>query len=543
MSSRPDAAPTTLPQRVEALFTSALAQTADRPALAAVHRALRRALRRQQEPMRVAIVGLIKAGKSTLMNALLGEAVVATGAVEATFNVNWLCWGAEPGLTLHFKDSRPPEPKSYAELGALTLRPEEHSEYLLNIRYIEVRHPSPVLQSLNLIDTPGLASHFAADAQNTLDFLSLHGAALSATTEAEAANADAVLYLFSRGLGSSDQDIVAEFLGPAVGRATPINAIGVLTKADAYWADDDVPMDAGRRIAARLAAHPQVRQLFYTIQPVCGLLAFGAQTLTDEEFGWLQQLVQVPEERLVGRIRDAVRFGEREYDYIPVPPAQRRLLMDRLGQYGVWLACRLLREGLATRGELTRELMAQSGADELGRLILGHFGGRAYTIKLQTGLRQIERVCFRERLTLTGDDRRVIEAITGQFEALEAGEHAFQELRALRDCYEGRLDLDPEEIAQLLAVTGEHGTSCARRLGLGEEVPTDAPSITRLLALAQERRSAWHLRATDDLGTDRATLAAAAVIAHSYEQIIHHLNTALGHLRAAEWHLALQGLA
>ena len=534
--------PTTLPQRVDALFASALERTADRPALAAVHRALRRSRRRMQEPMRVAIVGLIKAGKSTLMNALLGDAVVATGAVEATFNVNWICWGDQPGLVVHHKDDRPPEPKSYDDLAALTLRPEEHSAELLNIRYIEVRHPSPVLRTLNLIDTPGLASHFADDARNTLDFLALHGAELSATTEAEAANADAVLYLFSRGLAAADQDIVAEFLGPAVGRATPINAIGVLTKADAYWADDDEPLGAGRKIAARLAAHPQVRQLFYTIQPVCGLLAFGARTLADEEFDWLTQLAEVPAARLDGRIRDAVRFGEREYDYIPVPPAQRRLLMDRLGQYGVWLACRLLREGVASKDELARELLARSGADELGQLLLGHFGGRAYVIKLQTSLRRIEQVCFRERLHLSGDDRRLLDTIAGEFEALEAGEHAFQELRALRDCYEGRLDLDPEETAQLLAVTGEHGTSCARRLGLPDEVPADPAVIAQLLTLAQERRAAWHLRATDDIGTDRATLAAAAVIARSYERLIHHLTVAQQYLQAAQWHLALEGV-
>src|SRR5689334_6616851 len=163
-------APATLPERVEALFVSALERTADRPALAATHRALRRARRRLQSPMRVAIVGLIKAGKSTLMNAMLGEAVVATDAVEATFNVNWLCWGEQTGLVVHYKDNRPPQPKGFDELAALTLRPEEHSEELLSIRYIEVRHPAPVLQTLNLIDTPGLASSFEEDAKNTLDF-------------------------------------------------------------------------------------------------------------------------------------------------------------------------------------------------------------------------------------------------------------------------------------------------------------------------------------------------------------------------------------
>jgi hypothetical protein len=536
-------APLTLPERVEALFASALERTANRPALATTHRALRRARRRLQAPMRVAIVGLIKAGKSTLMNALLGEAVVATGAVEATFNVNWLCWGEQTGLVVYYKDDRPPQPKSFDELAALTLRPEAHSEELLSIRYIEVRHPAPVLRTLNLIDTPGLASSFGEDAKNTLDFLALHGAELTATTEAEAANADAVLYLFSRGLATADQDIVAEFLGPAAGRATPINAIGVLTKADAYWSDDDEPLALGHRIAGRLASHPQVRQLFYTIQPVCGLLAFGARTLTDEEFDWLAQLAEVPEERLSGRIRDAVRFGEREYDYIPVPPAQRRQLMARLGQYGVWLACNLLREGAMTKAELAKALLARSGADELGKIIQGHFGGRAYAIKLQTGLRQIEQVFFRERLGLAGDDRTLIETIAGEFEALEASAHAFDELRVLRDCYEGRLDLAPEEVAQLLAVTGEHGSSCARRLGLDEEPSTDVASIARLLAIAQERRTAWHLRATDDIGTDRATLAAAAVIARSYERVIHHLNTAQQFMRAAQWHLGLEGVA
>jgi hypothetical protein len=217
--------------------------------------------------------------------------------------------------------------------------------------------------------------------------------------------------------------------------------------------------------------------------------------------------------------------------------------MDRLGQYGVWLACRLLREGVATHAELSRALLARSGADELGKIIQGHFGGRSYAIKLQTGLRQVEQVLFRERLGLAGDDRRLIETIAGEFEALEAGAHAFDELRVLRDCYEGRLDLEPNEVAQLLAVTGEHGPSCARRLGLDEEPSTDEASIARLLAIAQERRTAWHLRATDDIGTDRATLAAAAVIARSYERVINHLNTAQQFLNAAQWHLRLEGVA
>jgi GTPase SAR1 family protein len=181
--------------------------------------------------MRIAVVGRIKAGKSTAMNALLGETLVATGTVEATFNINWLKYGPQPALMVHYKDSNhPPEPKSPQELAALTLRSEdpETLKFLHSIKYIEVFHPNSILQSLDLIDTPGLASSYEADSENTQEFLKLHGEELTRTTEAQVSEADAILYLFSHSsLAESDQKIIELFQGPSVGRATPLNAIGV----------------------------------------------------------------------------------------------------------------------------------------------------------------------------------------------------------------------------------------------------------------------------------------------------------------------------
>jgi GTPase SAR1 family protein len=504
-----------LKQTVESVFSSALTRTANQPTLQDFHSILQQSYQKLHQPMRVAIVGLIKAGKSTLMNALLGEQVVATGIVEATFNINWFKYDSEPSIIVHFKDKRSPETKSIAQLQALTLRAQENHDYLLSIKYIEVKYPNDILKIFNLIDTPGLDSFYEADSDNTKDFLRLHGEELTAITQKEAAQADAVMYLFSQSISTTGKDIIETFAGSTLNRTTPINAIGVLTKVDNYWSDYDEPIEGATKIVSRLSEHPQIKRLFYNISPICGLIALGAQTLTKEEFQILQQLAQVKPDFLKSKLKVQERFTQREYSEIPVSPNQRQSVLQKLGQYGVWLACSLIRQGIHELETLKTELLKFSGIFELKNLVVSHFGHRAFLIKLNTALQEINFAYYQQRYRLPEQAKEILEDIVGQFEEIEANDLSFAEFKVLRDYYAQKLDFDDAETEQLLQITGEYGTDNISRLGLKE-----FSSHQEKVATALKRMQYWQDRASDYLGTESHSIAAAKILACSYEKIL-----------------------
>ena len=54
---------------------------------------------RLSEPIRIALAGTLKAGKSTLVNALVGQDIAPTDATEATRIVTWFRHGPTPKVT------------------------------------------------------------------------------------------------------------------------------------------------------------------------------------------------------------------------------------------------------------------------------------------------------------------------------------------------------------------------------------------------------------------------------------------------------------
>jgi hypothetical protein len=162
-----------------------------------------------------------------------------------------------------------------------------------------------------------------ANAQATLAAMGRSARDLQADSAQAAASADAVLYLFTRGLHLADLSTVLRFLGPAVGNMTPLRAFGILSRADEYWpperngsssayARDLVtydPMATATAIAERYLAEPDIGSTFYTILPVAGILGIGAKFLTADELTWLHDLSGVDLPVLMRSLPDVGRFA------------------------------------------------------------------------------------------------------------------------------------------------------------------------------------------------------------------------------------------
>jgi GTP-binding protein EngB required for normal cell division len=118
----------------------------------------------------VACVGQFKRGKSSLLNALAGSAVLPVGVLPVTSVATVLRWGERLGARVRFsggswRDIRP-------EILAAYVAEENNSENKIGVSVVEVFVPSPLLSSgMCLVDTPGIGSVFAGNTMTTREFV------------------------------------------------------------------------------------------------------------------------------------------------------------------------------------------------------------------------------------------------------------------------------------------------------------------------------------------------------------------------------------
>ena len=231
-------------------------------------------------PLRVAIAGRVKAGKSTLLNALVGERLAPTDAGECTRIVSWYRRGPRYEVIARLRTGQEQALEFRRDDGALNVVLNGVPE--ADVQYLDVRWPASTLERVTLIDTPGLASLNDENSRRTREFLDHDGD--------HAPDADAVIYLM-RHLHRSDVEFLDAFMDRSVAAASPgERGRGALARRR------DRRRPARRDGLGRTgspsatATTPSVRTLCATVVPMAGLLAETGLTLREDEAAALRAL-------------------------------------------------------------------------------------------------------------------------------------------------------------------------------------------------------------------------------------------------------------
>jgi hypothetical protein len=479
---------------VRRLLTTA-GQSAVRPV---VREELAAAMVRLDEPLRVAVVGRVKAGKSTLVNALVGEEVAPTDTAECTQVVTWYRSGS-PRAVVHPRTGPAEQRRFDRRTGAVRVdlgRPVD------DVERVEVWWPSSPLRACTLIDTPGLASLSTAS-ERTVRFLD--------SDEERPTEADAVIYLL-RHVHASDLRFLEAFSGDELVQGTPLNTVGVLARADEVGVCRLDAMEVADRVAQRYAGDERLRRLCPVVVPVAGLLAVAGATWREDEFRVLARIATAPKDDLLDLLLSAESWASAD-TRIPVTAMERRHLLDRLGLFGVRLAVQLVRSREVTdASSVGRVLTDRSGLTRLRQVVAHQFLARAQALKARSALATVEAV-------LDEGGFRDGPAVAAEVEAVRVTAHEFTELRLLHLLRSGRVKGKPDRLAELERLLGGAGHAPAARLSLppgataGELRAAGYSALTRCRALAEHSLASQELR------------RAAAGAARSCEGLLFDLET------------------
>lgn len=473
------------------------------------------AIEKLSKPIEVAIIGKISSSKSTLVNALLGEAeVVRTGQMEETFNVSWIKYGDSNGdIKVFFKD------------GSMKIVPrrdwkkwtshQESNELKESVSYIEVTYQHDILKRINIIDTPGLDALSEIDSKNTIAFL-------------KDVHPDAVVMLFTKSIAESTMSVLNDFVSVNIDSSfvlSPLNTIGVLAKADTMWSVLNSKKDVlgeGKRVISQTLydKYPEVRHSIFDIFPLSALMGLAASTISDEDIVCLKHLSLI-QESLLNEMFSSPDFLFDEDYAIGVSTAERKRLWQKFGMYGLFVLIDYLKQNtLATRYDLSQVLMKKSGFESFQRMVISHFGDRSTLIKAQNSIAAIKEACLteRQRNDISNHDIHAIDDIEKKMLSVLLSIHEYQEWNYLTKIYTGKEKVDDSIKKEFLTICGENGASAYERLSM-----PSSSSIKDLKVKATERALFWQRKYNIYSMTNPSSASLIKVMQMSYNVIIKEL--------------------
>ncbi|OLE26413.1 MAG: hypothetical protein AUG44_13045 [Actinobacteria bacterium 13_1_20CM_3_71_11] len=401
---------------------------------------LREETDRFEGPLRVAVAGRPRSGKSTLANAIVGAEVSCVGGSGIGVSGTGASGGGGSGAATWYRYGATPRAIGYRSDGPgreLPIRRTDNGLRVVapvdDLDEVTVDWPSPFLRHAVLLEP---------SAAGTGDMV--------ARVRAEA---DAILYATPT---LADPDLRA--LWPPLDAAPfpPVETIVVLSRADEIGGGRIDALSAARLTARRRDRETGVRGVCQAVVAVSGLIGYAGQALGEAEFEALATLAVRPQPELLLSVDRFVAPG------FPVPVDQRTRagLLDRFGLVGVRLATTLIRTGAGSRAVLAEQLVERSGLAALRAAVDELFLDRAPLLKARSALLALGSVV---RTRPHPDAIRLTVAI----ERAIASAHELRELGLLGALRSDRTGLPPDLAAEARRLAGWEGPDLPARLGVG----------------------------------------------------------------------------
>jgi hypothetical protein len=365
-----------------------------------------------RQPCTVAVVGQVKVGKSTFVNALLRGDFAKVGSTETTATINYFSYVSPEG----YDADRPV--RCYWRGGGFS---DESREFLDGLQgndletllradgidRLEYRLPIDLLEQITLVDTPGTGAVVEEHEDRTAEFIQLN-AELRERHDKETRElndrADAIIYLVGEVARSTDEEFLKKFAEATGGRSSARNAIGVMSKIELQ------PEVLARRheLAGKIAG--QLTDTLNTVVPVAAGVSRTLEQLLKDDRAGLERMVEtlrhIPEETLEMLLDDPAFFKDMDLPECPVGTTERRELLGETN----WAVFATVAAVAADRelgiDEVEKKLEEITGLGPLWEILTKHFIERGHILRCYRIARDAQEVLKRLRFEYLPQHRK-----------------------------------------------------------------------------------------------------------------------------------------
>ncbi len=337
-----------------------------------------------RHPCVVAVVGRVKVGKSTFVNALLGEDLAKVGTTETTATINYFTYGhpdPQHHVRCHWRGGKVTE-ESKEFLDGLQGNDLETLRRADGIDHLEYLLPNPLLRQITLVDTPGTGAVVDEHRDRTAEFMRLNSQLRDRhdqDTRRLGDTADAVIYLVGQVARVTDQAFLREFAETTGGRSSALNAIGVLSKIELQ------PELLARRteLSAKIAS--QLDESLNVVIPVAAGARRALDQLLEDDGAGMREMVgtlrRIPPDTLSMLLDAEEFFCDLDFPESPVGAAERRQLLGDM-KWGVFATiARVAADVELDLEEVVQRLEEICGFEPLWEILTKHFIERGHILR------------------------------------------------------------------------------------------------------------------------------------------------------------------